>query len=97
MPGGLHGDRNISGALDVWYISLALWMSGQTRTNGRRSHITPKRARPASIKHTYSYVSQLNPKKVGVENVIFACVRINLGDTRGHIVDKDYENLTVNC
>jgi len=26
-----------------------------------------------------------------------AFVMINLGDTRGHIVDKAYENLTVNC
>lgn len=51
VPGGLHGDRNFSGALDVWYISLALWMSGQTPPNGRRSHIIAKKVRLASIGH----------------------------------------------
>jgi len=81
----------------VWYISLDLWMSGQTPPNGRRSHITQK---SAARSHRTRMSANLI-KKVGImaafTDHLAAWVRINLGDTRGHLVDKSYETLTVNC
>ena len=83
------------------YTSLALWMSGQTPPNGRRSHITQKK-KSASRFHRTCQPTQF--KKCRDRDLmaaftyhLTACVRINLGDTRGHTVDKAYENLTVNC
>jgi len=47
------------------------------------------------------YVSQLYLKNVGImaafTDHLAAWVRINLGYTRGHVVNKSYETLTANC
>jgi hypothetical protein len=61
-------------------------MSGQTPPNGRRSHIT-KKVRLASMEHV---CQQTQSEKVGIMAAftghLAAWVKINLGDTTGHVV-----------
>jgi hypothetical protein len=78
--------------MDVW-----------TNTAERKTFTHYAKKSAACFGKTYMSAKSIS-KKEGVETVmaaftdhLAACVRINLGDTRGHIVDKAYENLTVNC
>lgn len=85
--------------MELWTFVISPELYGCLDKHGRKDvHTSRKKAcNPLRYQPTHS-------QKVGVEKImaaftddLAACVRINLGDTRGHIVDKAYENLTVKC